>query len=95
VPRLFDGNFFSGGGGVTVLVDGGRIRAVEAGYPDIGDGWEVLEFDDATLLPGLIDTHVHLVADSQDRALERVAGYSDQEIDEVIAEGLRRQLAAG
>ena len=46
-------------------------------------------------MPGLIDTHVHLVADSAFGALDRVAGYTDDEIDAVVSEGLRRQLAAG
>jgi imidazolonepropionase-like amidohydrolase len=47
------------------------------------------------VLPRLIDTHVHLVGNSEVMALERVAGYSLEEIDTVISESLRRQLAAG
>ena len=47
------------------------------------------------MLPGLIDTHVHLVADSGFGALDRIAGLPTDEIDAVITEGLRRQLAAG
>ncbi|MGN6575909.1 MAG: amidohydrolase family protein [Nocardioides sp.] len=47
------------------------------------------------MLPGLVDAHVHLVADSGPLALERVAGYSDEELDGVVTEALRRQLAAG
>ena len=50
---------------------------------------------DATVLPGLIDTHVHLVTDSGPMALDRVAGYSEQEIDAVVTEALRRHRAAG
>ena len=76
-PRLFDGDAFTGDG-VTVLVDDGRIAGVEPGFPDVGERWEVVEFEDATVLPGLIDTHVHLVTDSADGALDRVAGYSEQ-----------------
>jgi hypothetical protein len=49
----------------------------------------------ATVLPGLIDTHVHLVADSEVGALDRVPGLGDDELDAVITEGVRRQLAAG
>jgi imidazolonepropionase-like amidohydrolase len=92
--RMFDGETFSGGP-VTVLVDGGRISAIEADFPELGDGWTEARFDDATVLPGLIDTHVHLVADSGDWALDRVPGYSDRELYDVISEGLQRQLAAG
>jgi imidazolonepropionase-like amidohydrolase len=49
----------------------------------------------ATVLPGLIDTHVHLVADSGPMALDRVAGFSDEELDAVVTEALHRHLAAG
>jgi len=46
------------------------------------------------VLPGLVDTHVHLVADSQQNALDRVAGFTEEEIDEVVTDGLRRSLGA-
>jgi hypothetical protein len=55
----------------------------------------VAEYPTATVLPGLIDTHVHLVAGSGVGALDRVPGLGDDELDTVITEGLRRQLAAG
>jgi len=93
-PRLFDGERFSTGG-VTVLTEAGRIRSVEKGYPGVGPEWQVIEFDDATVLPGLIDTHVHLAADSKVDALDRIAGYTDDEMDAVITDGLRRQLDNG
>jgi imidazolonepropionase-like amidohydrolase len=91
---MFDGERFSTGGS-TVFIDAGRIVAVEPGFPDVGDGSQVLQFDDATVLPGLIDAHVHLVADSEMGALDRVAGYTDDELDAVMTQGLHRQLAAG
>ena len=93
-PRLFDGERFSSGG-ATVLTDAGRILAVEAGFPEVGPAWQVIEFDDATVLPGLIDTHVHLAADSGVGALDRIAGFTDDEMDAVITDGLRRHLANG
>ena len=55
----------------------------------------VVEFSDATVLPGLIDTHVHLAADSGFGALDRIAGFTDDEMDAVITDGLRRHLASG
>lgn len=93
-PRLFDGERFSSDG-ATVLTDAGRILAVEAGFPDVGPPWPVVEFDDATVLPGLIDTHVHLAADSGFGALDRIAGFTDEEMDAAITDGLRRHLANG
>jgi imidazolonepropionase-like amidohydrolase len=92
--RMFDGERFTGGG-VTVLVDDGRIVGVEQGLRDGPDGWPVIDHPDATILPGLIDTHVHLVTDSELGALDRVAGYGDADLDAVVTDGLRRQLAAG
>jgi len=91
---MFDGERFTNDG-VTVVIDDGRIAGVEPGLPDVPDGWRVIDHPDATVLPGLIDTHVHLVTDSGMGALDRVAGYSDDELDAVITDGLRRQLVAG
>ena len=91
--HAFDGARFRDGG-VTVLVDGELIVGVEPfGYP-VPDGWRVTTYD-GTLLPGLIDAHVHLVTDSGPMALDRVAGYTGAQIDAVITEAPRRQLAAG
>ncbi|MGB5513629.1 MAG: amidohydrolase family protein, partial [Thermoanaerobaculia bacterium] len=42
----------------TVVVDGGRITAVNPAV--VPSGAEVVELGDTTLMPGLIDTHVHL-----------------------------------
>lgn len=92
--RLFDGERFSEGS-ATVLVDGGRIVALEDGVPHLPEGTDIRQVADGTVLPGLIDTHVHLVGDSGFGALDKVAGYTDQELDAVTTEALRRQLAAG
>ena len=92
--RLFDGETFSAGA-ATVLIEENRIVAVESGFPTLGEQWEVVRYSDATVLPGLIDTHVHLVGDSRPGALDRVPGLSDEEIDLVISESLQRQLTAG
>ncbi|WP_405069708.1 amidohydrolase family protein [Kribbella sp. NBC_01510] len=82
-------------GGVTVLIDDGRIFGVEAATYDLPADCALYDHGDATVLPGLIDTHVHLVADSGPMALDRVAGYSNEEIEAVVTEALRRHLAAG
>jgi imidazolonepropionase-like amidohydrolase len=47
------------------------------------------------VLPGLIDTHVHLCADSQDGALGRLPGFTDEELAAVIDASLHAQVAAG
>jgi imidazolonepropionase-like amidohydrolase len=91
---VFDGERFLQGG-ATVLVDDGRIAGVESVDFPVPDGARVHDYRGASLLPGLIDTHTHLVCDSRDQAVERVGGLSDEEITRIVDEALRRQLAAG
>lgn len=91
--RAFDGERFLDGG-ATVLVDGSRIAGVESFGHAVPHDCEVTTYD-GTLLPGLFDVHVHLFTDSGPLALDRVAGYSDEEIDQVVTEALARSLAAG
>lgn len=91
--HCFDGGRFLPGG-ATVVVDEGRIRGVEAFGAGLPDGCDVTTYD-GTLLPGLVDVHTHLVTDSGLNALDRVAAYSPEEVEAVVVEALRRQLAAG
>jgi imidazolonepropionase-like amidohydrolase len=92
--HAFDGEDFRAGG-ATALLDEGRIVGVEPVAYQPPSDCELLDYGDATMLPGLIDTHVHLVGDSGVMALERAAGYSREEIDDVVVDALRRHLAAG
>ena len=64
--RAFDGTRVLADGAL-VLVDDGRIVGVEPASAPAPDGCEVVDFPSATLLPGLIDTHVHLCGDSGPR----------------------------
>jgi imidazolonepropionase-like amidohydrolase len=91
---LFDGSALVDGP-ATVLIDGTAIAGVEPGHPAVGAEVEVLDLGDATVLPGLIDTHVHLVTDSVPNALDLVENYSNQEIDAVVSRALAAHLAAG
>ena len=58
--RVFDGVSERGTENAAVLVEDGRIVSVGA-VPELSPGTEVVDLGDATLLPGLIDAHVHLV----------------------------------
>lgn len=82
-------------GATTVLIEEGRVVGVQPAAASLPHDCVVEEFPEATVLPGLIDCHVHLGGDGRDGALGRLAGCSDDELTDVIAAALRRHLAAG
>jgi imidazolonepropionase-like amidohydrolase len=45
---------------MTIVVDGNKITGIEKGYRAPGAGVAVIDLKDKTVLPGLIDCHVHL-----------------------------------
>ncbi len=47
----------------TIVVDGGRIVAIEPGYRAGGPTDRVIDLRTGTLLPGLMDMHVHLTSE--------------------------------
>lgn len=91
--HAFDGTRFLPGG-ATVLVDGDRIVGMQTGREALPAGVEVAEYA-GTVLPGLIDAHTHLVADSTFGGLERAGAMTDQEVDAIIVGSLRAHAAAG
>ncbi len=57
---------FDGGGGalrrgLTVIVNGNKIGAVDASRAPPGEAMQVIDCGGRTLMPGLIDAHVHLM----------------------------------
>jgi imidazolonepropionase-like amidohydrolase len=60
--RLFDGETLKIHRRATVVVRGGRIESVGEGLPAPA-GAQVIELGEATLLPGLIESHAHLLLD--------------------------------
>jgi imidazolonepropionase-like amidohydrolase len=47
----------------TIVVEGGRIAAVEDGFQPAPAGARLIDLSDRFVLPGLIDSHVHLASD--------------------------------
>jgi len=90
--RMFDGH--QGHGPSTVLIDEGRIVSVHTdSAPPPG---EVTDLgDDVTLLPGLIDTHVHLVFDCTFQAVDHVQQATDDELLAQMRTRARAALTAG
>lgn len=77
-----------------MLVEDDRLVAVEPFGADLPAGTPVREHA-GTLLPGLVDCHVHLVADGTPGSLERAGGATDREVDAEIARSLAAQARGG
>ena len=58
--RLIDGNADDARTEMTIRVNGKTIVAVEDGYAAPGPDDSVVDLRDATVVPGLMDMHVHL-----------------------------------
>jgi imidazolonepropionase-like amidohydrolase len=58
--RMIDGVSDSPREKVTVVVEEGKIADVVSGYVGPESGDEVIDLEDSTLMPGLMDTHTHL-----------------------------------
>jgi imidazolonepropionase-like amidohydrolase len=61
--RMFDGTSDSVVANAVVIIEGNRIKSIGGAIPA---GAEVIDLGDSTLLPGFIDAHVHLTAESGD-----------------------------
>jgi imidazolonepropionase-like amidohydrolase len=94
VDAVFDGEHFLCDGAV-VIVDGRQIRSVNPRGTELPAGCELLQLPGTTLLPGLIDMHVHLCCDSGPDALDRIPEFSDAELVTVIEDALAAHLRSG
>src|SRR3954447_22938347 len=92
--RAFDGERVLPDGAL-VLVDDGRIVGVEPATAPAPAHCPVTDLPGATVLPGLIDAHVHLCADNGPRALDQLPELSDDELDAIVAASMAEQLASG
>src|SRR3954447_12577370 len=93
-PRAFDGEQALPAGAL-VLVDGGRIVAVEPASAPVPADCPVTELPGATLMPGLVDAHVHLCGDGGPHALDHFPELSDAELDAIVRRSMAEQLAGG
>ena len=79
----------------TVIVTDGRITSVEDGYVAPEEGAELIDLSDAYVMPGFIDSHVHLLSEFSPTARLDILSYS--EVDEAFDGALhaRRTVEAG
>lgn len=66
----------------TVIVTDGKITAVRAGYVAPEDGAELIDLSDGYVMPGFIDSHVHLLSEFSPTARLNALSYS--EVDEAF-----------
>lgn len=94
--RLFDGISSTLIDNPVVVFDGPQIVSVDVGdrYP-AGEPSDVIELGESTLLPGLIDTHVHLCFDAGPDVVTALAGRDDAAALAAMADAARSALAGG
>src|SRR5262245_41307981 len=93
--RLFDGSGSAAIVRPTLSLSGECVEAVERGLlPPAGCSGERLDFPGCTVLPGLIDTHVHLIfsaLETNEAIIEQVGRESEEEL---VARALANARAA-
>jgi imidazolonepropionase-like amidohydrolase len=87
--RLFDGT--RSVDNPTVVIDGGHVVAVGAEVP----GAEVVDLGNVTLLPGLIDTHVHLAFDASTDPVGALAARTPDEVLAAMVDAARKTVRCG
>lgn len=96
--RLIDGTGAAAIKDAALVIEDGKIKAVFQGAAPAGavpDDSECLEFRGCTILPGLIDTHVHLNLPGDGSTLEDAVRETDGVLVATSAWCARRALGAG
>ena len=58
--KLIDGKSDQIRSQVSIIIEGNKIVAVESGYTRARNGEQVIDLKNRTVLPGLMDMHVHI-----------------------------------
>ncbi|WP_232664203.1 amidohydrolase family protein [Pseudonocardia sp. TRM90224] len=78
-----------------VVVEDGRVAEVRSGHIQPPSDAELVELPGATLLPGLVDTHVHLAFDGGWDPVATLAERDDDEVMAAMGVAAEAQLQAG
>jgi imidazolonepropionase-like amidohydrolase len=78
----------------TVVIDSGTILSIEPSAP-VPSGATVVDYFGATLLPGLVDTHVHLAFDASDDPVGHLAARDDDAALAAMTDAARAAARGG
>ena len=93
--RLIDGTGAPALEHATVTVEGGRIAAVHPDGAPVPAGALEVDLRGKTLMPGLVDAHVHVTAFDMPAALKGQQAIAPEVRHHLIAQGLRGMLRMG
>jgi imidazolonepropionase-like amidohydrolase len=91
---LFDGTSSTLTANPTVVLDGGTILAVDRDAAPLSCA-EIVDLPGATLLPGLVDTHVHLAFDASTDPVGHLAARDDNAALAAMAKAARTAAYGG
>jgi imidazolonepropionase-like amidohydrolase len=79
----------------TLVMEGGRITAIYAGGEDVPVDSPRIDLAGKTLMPGLVDAHVHVTNFDTPRAMKGQEPIAPEVKHHFVASGLRRMLRMG
>jgi imidazolonepropionase-like amidohydrolase len=93
--RLIDGMGNTAQAQVTIVVEGKRIVDIQKGYTSGSATDKVIDLKDKTVMPGLIDCHVHLESEGNRNSLIEPFTFTDADIAYHAQVYAKRTLMAG
>ncbi len=93
--KLIDGTGAAARSSVTVVVEGKTITAIQDGYTSGSGGDKVIDLKNKTVLPGLIDCHVHIQSQYGKNSMLDGFRLSDAEMAYRAAVYAKKTLMAG
>ncbi len=96
--RLIDGNGGAAAERAAILLEGDSIRRIgtsETVQAPEGASVRELDYGDATIMPGLVDSHVHLIGIGDGRAGDELVTLPDEVLTVQAAQNVRRHLHSG
>lgn len=80
---------------VTILVEGNRITGIQKGYQAPADGEQVVDLKNYTVLPGLMDMHVHIESQTSKNKYSEQFSMNEADIALRATQYADRTLQAG